>query len=234
MKSLKYLEKELNIFFNNKELLKNAFIHRSYLNENKKRTVVSNEKLEFLGDSVLSLISSQYLFINYPLYSEGEYTDIKASVVKTESLAATSAKLNLGEYLYLSKGEEKGGGRRNKNILADCFEAVLAAIFIDKGFNRAYKFAETYLFKEKLDDIIKNKKYLSSKSKLQEIFQRKYKQTPEYKTINESGPEHKRIFSVGIFFRNRKLAQGTGMSKKQAEDEAAKIALIKLRILKAK
>ena len=234
MKNLNYLENKINIRFNDKILLKTAFIHRSYLNENKKRNINSNEKLEFLGDSVLSLISSQYLFENYPLFSEGEYTDIKASVVKTESLAIASEKLDLGSFLYLSRGEEKGGGRKNKNILADCFEALLGAIFIDKGFSRAYKFAENYLFKEKLEDIIKNKKYLSSKSKLQEIFQRKYKQVPEYRLIKETGPEHKRIFSVGIFFKNRKLAQGIGKSKKQAEDEAAKIALINMRILKSK
>ena len=126
MDQLQKLEKKISIFFNNKKLLQTIFVHRSYLNEHKNFALSSNEKLEFLGDSVLSLITSVYLFKNYPHLNEGEYTEIKSSIVKTESLAQAAKALNLGSYLLLSKGEEKSGGRENKNILADCFEALIA------------------------------------------------------------------------------------------------------------
>lgn len=226
---LRVLENKLNIFFNNKELLKTAFMHRSYLNEHKNLKADSNEKLEFLGDSVLSLITSSYLFKKYPEFSEGEYTDIKASLVKTESLTDSAIKLELGDYIFLSKGESNSGGRINKNILADCFEALIGAIFLEKGFNRAYKFTLDNLIEYKLGEIINKKLYFSSKSKLQEIMQRKYKVTPDYKLIKESGPEHKRIFNIAINFRGKKLSEGIGMTKKQAEEVAARKALTKLK-----
>lgn len=226
---LRVLENKLNIFFSNKELLKTAFMHRSYLNEHKNLKAESNEKLEFLGDSVLSLITSSYLFKKYPEFSEGEYTDIKASLVKTESLTDSAIKLQLGDYIFLSKGESNSGGRINKNILADCFEALIGAIFLEKGFNRAYKFTLDNLIEYKLGEIINKKLYFSSKSKLQEIMQRKYKVTPDYKLIKESGPEHKRIFNIAINFRGKKLSEGIGMTKKQAEEVAARKALTKLR-----
>lgn len=227
---LRVLENKLNIFFNNKELLKTAFMHRSYLNEHKNLKADSNEKLEFLGDSVLSLITSSYLFKKYPEFSEGEYTDIKASLVKTESLTDSAIKLELGNYIFLSKGESNSGGRINKNILADCFEALIGAIFLEKGFNRAYKFTLDNLIEYKLGEIINKKLYFSSKSKLQEIMQRKYKVTPDYKLIKESGPEHKRIFNIAINFRGKKLSEGIGMTKKQAEEVAARKALNKLKV----
>ncbi|MEX1052465.1 MAG: ribonuclease III [Patescibacteria group bacterium] len=223
------LEKNINVVFDNAELLKTALMHRSYLNEHKKTKYESNEKLEFLGDSVLSLITSSYLFDKYPNYSEGEYTDIKASLVRTETLAQAAQKINLGEYIYLSKGENGSGGRTNKNILADGFEALIGAIFIEKGFNKAYNFTKIYLFEDKIDEIIDKKLYFSSKSKLQELIQRKYKTTPDYTLIKEAGPEHKRIFNIGIYLNGRKLGDGVGKSKKQAEEEAARKALQKLK-----
>ena len=226
---LRVLENKLNIFFSNKELLKTAFMHRSYLNEHKNLKAESNEKLEFLGDSVLSLITSSYLFKKYPEFSEGEYTDIKASLVKTESLTDSAIKLELGDYIFLSKGENNSGGRVNKNILADCFEALIGAIFLEKGFNRAYKFTLDYLIEDKLGEIIDKKLYFSSKSKFQEIMQQKYKVMPDYKLVKESGPEHKRIFNIAIYFRGKKLAEGMGMTKKQAEEVAARKALTKLK-----
>ena len=226
---LRVLENKLNIFFSNKELLKTAFMHRSYLNEHKNLKAESNEKLEFLGDSVLSLITSSYLFKKYPEFSEGEYTDIKASLVKTESLTDSAIKLELGDYIFLSKGESNSGGRVNKNILADCFEALIGAIFLEKGFNRAYKFTLDYLIEDKLGEIIDKKLYFSSKSKFQEIMQQKYKVMPDYKLVKESGPEHKRIFNIAIYFRGKKLAEGMGMTKKQAEEVAARKALTKLK-----
>jgi len=227
--NLSELEKKLNIVFMDKNLLKTAFMHRSYLNEHKKTKYESNEKLEFLGDSVLSLITSSYLFRKYPNYSEGEYTDIKASLVRTDALADAAQKLNLGDYTFLSKGESNSGGRKNKNILADGFEALLGAIFLEKGFNKAYKFTLDYLIEDKLGEILNKKLYYSSKSKLQEIMQRKYKTTPDYKLVKESGPEHKREFNIAINFRGKKLSEGVGMTKKQAEEQAAKRALKKLK-----
>lgn len=227
--NLNDLEKQIGVNFKNQDLLKNVFIHRSYLNENKKFYLPSNEKLEFLGDSVLSLITSIYLYKNYPALQEGEYTDIKATIVKTESLAEAARDLDLGVYLYLSKGEEQGDGRDNTNILADSFEALIAGIFIDHSFDRAYEFVLKHLFKDKLDYTIKNKSYMSPKSKLQEIIQAKYRILPNYKLMEEKGPEHKRSFKVAVYVENKKLSEGEGKSKKQAEEEAAKIALEKLK-----
>lgn len=221
----KALESKININFDDRTLLENVFIHRSYLNEHKSSQISSNERLEFLGDSVLSLITSVYLFKNYPNLKEGDYTEIKSAIVKMESLAEASKKIGLNDYLLLSKGEEKGDGRENNNIMADCFEALIAAIFLDKSFEVAYTFVVGFLFKDKLDYLLKNNLYLSSKSKLQEIIQRKYKKTPIYKVLEEKGPEHKRIFKIGVVFNNKMLGVGSAPSKKEAEEEAAKEAL---------
>ena len=219
------LEKKINIKFKDRDLLKNVFIHRSYLNEHKGSKLSSNERLEFLGDSVLSLITSVYLFKNYPELKEGDYTEIKSAIVKMESLAEASKKIELNNYLLLSKGEEKGAGRTNNNIMADCFEALIAVIFLDKNFETSYTFVVDFLFKDKLDYLLKNNLYLSSKSKLQEIIQSKYKKTPVYKVLDEKGPEHKRIFKIGVYFNNKILGSGIAPSKKEAEEEAAKEAL---------
>ena len=226
--SLSLLEQKISIKFKDKDLLKKAFTHRSYLNENKILRLASYEKLEFLGDSVLSLITSVYLYSKYPLFKEGDYTEIKSSIVKTGSLAEAAEDLELGKYLFLSKGEEQGNGRKNKNILADIFEALIGVIFLDKGFDRAYKFVDKYLFKDRLSKIINEKLYLSAKSKLQELVQAQYKVVPQYNVLEEKGPEHKRTFKVGIFFNKNKLAEAEGSSKKIAEEEAAKKALKKL------
>ncbi|MGB9707384.1 MAG: ribonuclease III [Microgenomates group bacterium] len=222
------LEKKINIVFKDKNVLKTAFVHRSYLNENKKFTLPSNERLEFLGDSVLSLITAVYLYKNYSQLKEGEYTEIKSAIVKTESLAEAARRLGLGKYLFLSKGEEKEGGRTNKNILADCFEALIGAIFLDKNFETAYKFVIEYLFKNKIDYIVKNRLYLSNKTRLQEILQAKYKKIPEYRILMEKGPDHKKIFTVGIFFNNKFIVKASGGSKKEAEEKAAGLALKKI------
>lgn len=221
----KVLESKINIDFKDRTLLENVFIHRSYLNEHKSSQISSNERLEFLGDSVLSLITSVYLFKHYPNLKEGDYTEIKSAIVKMESLAEASKKIGLNDYLLLSKGEEKGEGRANSNIMADCFEALIAAIFLDKNFEVAYTFVVDFLFKDKLDYLLKNNLYLSSKSKLQEMIQRKYKKTPIYKVLEEKGPEHKRIFKIGVMFNNKMLGVGSAPSKKEAEEEAAKEAL---------
>ncbi len=221
----RFLEKIIGIKIKDSSLLENVFIHRSYLNEHRDAHLVSNERLEFLGDSVLSLITSVYLFRNYPTLKEGDYTEIKSAIVKTESLAHAAGHLDLGSYLFLSKGEELGGGRANANILADCFEALIACIFLDQSFEEAYQFITRHLFKNILDGIVKTESYLSAKSKLQEIIQAKYRKIPEYKVLGETGPEHKRIFTVGVYFKNKKLGEGSANSKKEAEEHAAKEAL---------
>lgn len=225
MITLSNLEKQIGVEFKNKKLLENAFIHRSYLNEHKSHPLPSNEKLEFLGDSVLSLITSMYLYSRYPALHEGDYTEIKSSIVKTGSLAEASRKLNLGIYLFLSKGEEEGKGRENTNILADCFEALIAAIFIDKGFDSAYAFVITYLFGDQLERIVEKKEYFAAKSKLQEVVQGRYKQTPIYKILKEDGPEHDRTFTVVVSVRDKEVGTGVGKSKKEAEEKAAVKAL---------
>lgn len=222
------LESKIKIKFKDRELFNNVFIHRSYLNEHKKSQLNSNERLEFLGDSVLSLITSVYLFKNYPNLKEGDYTEIKSAIVKMDSLAEASKKIELNKYLLLSKGEEKGDGRNNNNILADCFEALIAGIFLDKNFEAAYTFVVDFLFRDKLDYLLKNNLYLSAKSKLQELIQRRYKRTPIYKVMEEKGPEHKRIFKIGVYFNNKILGVGIAPSKKEAEEEAAKVALINI------
>lgn len=224
MTNFQKLKKKIEIEFDDQTLLENAFIHRSYLNEHKESKLPSNERLEFLGDSVLSLITSVYLFKNFPSLEEGDYTEIKSAIVKTDSLADSAKKIGLNYYLKLSKGEEKTGGRTNKNILADCFEALIGAIFLAISFEKAYQFVVKFLFSDKLPNLVSNRKYLSAKSKLQEIIQGKYKTTPQYKILEQSGPEHKRIFKVGIFFDNKRLGVGIAFSKKEAEEEAAKKA----------
>lgn len=219
------LEKRIEISFEDKDHIKNAFVHRSYLNENKSFKLGSNEKLEFLGDSVLSLITSVYLYKKYPRHSEGDYTDIKAAIVKTESLFEAAKGLDLGTYLLLSHGEEDNNGRTNMSILADCFEALIGAIYLDHGFDIAYNFVVKNLFQNRLDIIIKNKLYLSSKNRLQEYWQDKYKSLPCYKLIKESGPEHNKEYRIGAYYKDKLLGQGVGSSKKSAEEKAARDAL---------
>ena len=219
------LEKKIHIVFKDQVLFENVFIHRSFLNEHKKYHLPSNEKLEFLGDSVLSLVTSIYLYKNYPDLDEGTYTDIKASIVRTESLAEVAKKINLGNYIALSKGEELNEGKDNKNILADCFEALVAAVFIDQNFESAYTFIVECLFKDKLDYIVMNKLYLSPKSRLQELLQAEFRILPAYVIEKEAGPEHKKKFNIAVFCKDKKLGTGFGLSKKEAEESAAKNAL---------
>ncbi len=225
IKPLHLLENKIAIKFKNKQLLENVFIHRSYLNEHKSFYLNSNEKLEFLGDSVLSLVTSVFLYKNYPELEEGDYTEIKASIVRTESLAEAALSINLGNYVYLSKGQDKEKGRNNKNILADTFEALIAAIFIDVNFETAYEFVIKYLFGSKLKYIINNKLYMSPKSRLQEYTQAKFKTTPKYLVLEEIGPEHDRVFKVAVLINNKRYGVGIGKSKKEAEELAAKKAL---------
>ncbi len=225
MKNFASFEKEIGIIFRNKNILTNVFVHRSYLNEHKNFYLPSNEKMEFLGDSVLSLVTSMYLYKLYPDLSEGEYTEIKAAIVRTESLTEAAQKLELSRYLFLSRGQEREQGKKNINILADTFEALIGGIFLDTNFETAYQFVLKFLFAAKLDTIIKQKLFSSPKSRLQEYTQSKYRSTPIYKVVEEKGPEHDPEFKVVVYIQNTRYAQGLGKSKKEAEEKAAKKTL---------
>lgn len=217
------LEEKIKIIFRNKNILKNAFIHRSYLNEHKDFKGQSNERLEFLGDSILSIIVSDFLFKNLPNSGEGELTQIRASLVRTETLAAVARKLDLGSFLYLSKGEEDSSGRSNKTILANTFEALVGAIYIDQGIANSGKFIQT--------NILSSWKKLSItavidfKSKLQETLQRKFHQSPKYKLISTNGPDHNRNFEMAVLIDERILGIGAGRNKQSAAQKAAENAL---------
>ncbi len=217
------LEKKLSIEFKNPQLLKEALTHRSFLNETK-GPVSSNERLEFLGDAVLELLVSDYLFKKYPQYTEGKLTNLRSAVVNTKTLATVAKKLQLGEYLYLSRGEEAGGGRNNASLLADVFESVLGAVYIDRDLIGVEKLLRTNLF-PLIDEVLQNGSYFDYKSLLQEKVQEKYRVTPVYTVVKEEGPDHAKIFYSAAFIDKRKLGEGKGKSKQEAEQDAARTAL---------
>lgn len=217
------LEKILRIKFHNIGLLNEALTHRSYLNENKK-IKRSNERLEFLGDSVLSLVASTEIFTKFPDHPEGKLTNLRSTLVRTETLAKIARDLDLGNFLFLSRGEEKEGGRDNQSLLADTFEAVLGAIYLDQGLEVAKQFLEKYLF-PKIEPIAAGGEKYDYKSQLQEVVQQKNKITPVYKVLKEEGPDHNKTFTVEVLAGNNSLAEGSGRSKQEAEQSAAKTAL---------
>lgn len=207
--------------------MKNAFIHRSYLNEHKNFKSNSNERLEFLGDSVLSVIVSKFLYDQLTRSAEGQLTQLRSTLVRTETLSKLAKKLSLGDYLYLSKGEEESGGRTNSTILANTFEALIGAIYLDQGLEITQKF----LTKTILDNWqnLAESAARDNKSKLQEILQRKYHVSPSYKLMNSWGPDHNRTFEVGVYLHEKILGKGTGKNKQSAAQNAAKAALAGLK-----
>lgn len=217
------LQTTIGITFTSTELLEQAFIHRSYLNESKE-SKHSNERLEFLGDAVLSFVTSRYLYITYPQFPEGTLTNIRSTLVKTKSLAAVAADLHLGTLLLLSRGEESSGGRTNESLLADCFEALLGAIFLDQGIDVATTFLTTYLL-YKTETIIETKSYVDFKSLLQELTQEKTKMSPMYRVVKSEGPDHHKTFWVEVASGETILGSGVGKSKQEAEQQAAQDAL---------
>lgn len=217
------LQENLQTHFKDPSLLKTALTHRSYLNEDK-NTSVSNERLEFLGDSVLSLLVSTMLYHKFETYPEGKLTAIRSLLVKTKTLGDVAKKIHLGEFLQMSKGEEKSGGRNNSSLLADTFEAVLGAIYLDGGLEMAKNFLEKNLF-PLVFEVEKNAQLLDYKSSLQEIVQEKQKTSPNYSVLDETGPDHDKIFTIGVYVGNKELAKGQGKSKQEAEQEAARLAL---------
>jgi len=216
----KQLEKLIRVKFKNPEILNQSLIHRSYLNENKALKLLSNERYEFLGDAVLEMWISETLFKMFPDYSEGDLTNLRALIVCTQNLAQIAISFNLGDYVYLSKGEETHGGRSNPSILADTFEAMLGGIFLDRGYKISFKFL-SYALSKNVAEISKQKIYKDPKSIFQEIAQAKRGVTPHYKTISESGPDHQKIFEVGVFLGDEMIASGSGNSKQKAEESAS-------------
>lgn len=216
----------LNLRFLNLKLLEQAFLHRSFLNE-VKVDLKSNERLEFLGDSVLSLLISYYLYRLRPDDSEGELTNLRAHIVKTKSLAEAATELNLGKYLRLSKGEEISGGRQNPQLLANTYEALLGSIYLDQGFDAAKAVIEKTLlpFFEKE---LKQGPPKDAKSGLQEVVQQKLKQSPHYKILQTAGPDHAKRFTVAVYIGGVEKGRGSGSSKQVAEEQAAKQALQEL------
>ncbi len=215
------LEKNIGYTFKNKDLLTRALSHSSYANE-KKGSSGSNERLEFLGDSVLSLIVSEYIFENFPNLPEGELTKIRASLVCEGSLCAFSKELEIGDFLLLGKGEQQNGGRTRPSILADAFEAVLAAIYLDGGIEPARAHVLRFIQRELKTQ---HEHFTDYKTVLQEIIQRNPEEELTYVLVGESGPDHNKTFTVDVMLNSNKIGTGTGHSKKQAEQLAAKQAL---------
>lgn len=225
MPQLDNLIKLLNIKIKNIDLIKAAFIHRSYLNEVKIK-IQSNERLEFLGDSILSFLISRHVYLLYPKLPEGELTNLRSSVVKTVTLSKIAKELELGKYLKMSHGEEEGGGRINPSILADTFEALLGAIYLDTGLESVEQIISRHLM-VMIPKIFKDKTYKDAKSSFQEMVQEKTKISPVYKVISEKGPDHAKEFTVAVFVNSENWGVGIGHSKQEAEQQAAIAAIEK-------
>ncbi len=213
--------------FKNKKLFEQAFTHRSYLNETKEK-LSSNERLEFLGDSVISFVVSKFLYSEYANFDEGSLTNLRSLLVNTKALAQVARELNFGKLLKLSKGEEESKGRENTSLLADCFEAFTGALFLDQGIEAVSNFIAAVLLPKALS-YSSNKVLKDAKSLLQEIIQSKKQISPMYKVVKEEGPAHKKMFTVGVFVNDVILGKGQGKSKQEAEKDAAEHALLSLK-----
>ena len=213
--------------FKNAKLLRQAFVHRSFLNESKEK-VESNERLEFLGDSILSFVVSDHLFKTYPDFDEGILTNLRSLVVNTKSLASSAKELEFGKYLLLSHGEEESKGRENESILANTFESFIGSLFIDQGLDPVTKFIQDTII-PKIGDYVKKKVFKDPKSLLQEYVQSKKQTSPLYKVLQEEGPAHAKKFTIGVFINDEQLGAGVGRSKQDAEESAAEQALEKIK-----
>lgn len=218
------LEQKLGVVFKNKDFLKESLTHRSYLNENPKWVLPHNERLEFLGDAVLELAVTEILYNKFPLFPEGKLTSIRAALVNYQVLADIAKEIKLGNFILLSRGEAKDTGKAREVILANAFEALFGAVYLDAGYVAAKNFVEKFVM-ARLGEIMKNKLYKDSKSLFQEIMQEKMKFTPSYAVLSEKGPDHAKIFRVGVYCGGKLMAEGSGSSKQEAEVEAAKNAL---------
>jgi len=223
-KDPKGLENILEVSFKNQNLFQEALIHRSYLNEHPECSLKHNERLEFLGDSVLELLVSEYLYKEFQR-PEGEMTNLRAALVNSETLGEIAKKLKIEDYLFLSKGEAKDTGRARQYILANVFEACIGAIYIDQGYEAAKQFVAGQLF-AKTDEIVRKRLWQDAKSRFQEMSQEHANVTPTYETLSQQGPDHDRVFTVGVFLRKQLVAEGEGRSKQEAEQQAAEKAIV--------
>jgi ribonuclease-3 len=217
-------EKTIGISFKDPALLRLAFTHRSYLNEHRDTVMSHNERLEFLGDAVLELIVTEHLFAKFPDQTEGSLTLLRSALVKAETLSDAASKMGMNDYLLLSKGEAKDNGRARQIILANTIEALIGAIFLDQGYEVTKYFISRHIF-YLIDQIVSEEGWIDAKSKFQEKAQDEMGITPSYKTIKEEGPDHDKEFTVGVYLDNNLIAEGSGKSKQEAEQEAAKKAL---------
>jgi len=224
MKDFSILEKKLDLKFKNKDFLIQAFVHRSYLNENPDFYLPHNERLEFLGDAVLEIVVTEYLYQKYPKKSEGELTNWRAALVNAKQLSEIARELDFNEFLLLSRGETKEIGKARQYILANTFEAFIGALYLDQGLNPCKEFIKKHLIKE-LPHIIEAGLFKDAKSRFQEEAQERIGITPTYKVLEEWGPDHAKHFIIGVFLGEKLIAKGEGSSKQEAELEAAKEAL---------
>jgi ribonuclease III len=222
--SLEKLQERIGVRFIDAIHPLTAITHRSYLNEHREATQNHNERYEFLGDAVLELVVTDFLFNKYPEKPEGELTAVRAALVNTNSLADVAAGLNLSEFLLLSKGEEKDTGRARQYILANAFESIIGAIYLDQGYDAAREFIGRHLF-DKTETIVAKKLWQDAKSRFQELAQEHTNITPNYETLGQTGPDHDRVFTVGVFLGKEQIAEGKGRSKQEAEQSAAEAGI---------
>lgn len=218
-------EDKVGIKFTNQELLKQAFTHRSFLNENPSKGLQHNERLEFLGDAVLELVITEHLYKTYPDKNEGDMTSFRAALVNASMLSEVASDLDMGSFLLLSKGEAKDTGKARQYILANTIEAFVGAVYLDQGYDTSKIFLEKYLF-PKLEKILEEKTWIDAKSMFQEKAQDFVGITPMYSVLKEEGPDHSKSFTVGVFLGEEMVAQGDGSSKQEAEQNAARQGLI--------
>ena len=218
------LQTILDVNFKDESILQQALVHRSYLNENSLLHLVSNERLEFLGDAVLGFVVASELYSRFPDFSEGELTKLRSALVRGETLTRIALSLQLGDYLYLGHGEEESGGRSRSRNLSCTLEAVIGAVFLDQGLDVAGGFILKLLGSE-LDGVVEDKFAADYKSKLQQVIQSEHKITPVYRTIEEVGPDHAKVFTVEVLAGDSVLGRGCGRSKRAAETDAARHAL---------
>ncbi len=219
-------EQSTGVQFRNKDLLKQAFTHRSYLNEHRSLGIDHNERLEFLGDAVLELVVTHFLYTKFPGHKEGDLTAFRSALVNTNTLSEAATKLGMNAFLLLSKGEAKDTGRARQFILANTFEAFIGALYLDQGYDAAEQFVAKEIL-PLIDDIVSNQKFIDSKSKFQEAAQEHVGITPSYRLVREQGPDHNKVFVVAVLLGEIEIAEGEGKSKQEAEQQAAQKALEK-------
>jgi ribonuclease-3 len=224
-RDLAALEQKLGLTFINRKLLLQAVTHRSFLNENRQWPVGHNERLEFLGDAVLEFVVTRFLYECFPDENEGKLTAYRSALVNTKTLLSIAITLGINDFILLSRGESKDIGRARQHLLACTFEAIVGAVYLDQGNEAAKRFIAEHIF-PLIEDIVAKQLWRSPKSWLQEEGQARVHITPRYKLITQSGPDHNKQFVIGVFFGNEKVAEGSGASKQEAEDEAARNALI--------